>query len=155
MCFLGCVKCPSTAEPCYTAAQYILSGQGLTHTYAVVLLLASRFNIIPHYVRHYNENIHDSKVQGSWGQHGARLGPRGPRWPHVGPMNFAIWDIALCYLTTNLPRLVLLNWTSGAASSLIEYYNMTVWIWVGNYISFTIAAGLIRLHMPGVKKSRV
>ena len=34
-------------------------------------------------------------------------------------------------------------------------YNMTVWIWTGNYISFTIAAGLIRLHMPGVKKSRV
>ena len=34
------------------------------------------------------------------------------------------------------------------------YYNMTVWILAGNYISFTIA-GLIRLHMPGVKKSRV
>ena len=37
----------------------------------------------------------------------------------------------------------------------IYHYNMTVWIWAGNYISFTIAAGLIRLHMPGVKKSRV
>ena len=37
----------------------------------------------------------------------------------------------------------------------ITYYNMTVWILAGNYISFTIAAGLIRLHMPGVKKSRV
>ena len=36
-----------------------------------------------------------------------------------------------------------------------KYYNMTVWILAGNYISFTIAAGLIRLHMPGVKKSRV
>ena len=35
------------------------------------------------------------------------------------------------------------------------YYNMTVWILAGNYISFTIAAGLIRLHIPGVKKSRV
>ena len=32
---------------------------------------------------------------------------------------------------------------------------MTVWILAGNYISFTIAAGLIGLHMPGVKKSRV
>ena len=39
--------------------------------------------------------------------------------------------------------------------SLIHDYNMTVWILAGNYISFTIAAGLIRLHMPGVKKSRV
>ena len=38
---------------------------------------------------------------------------------------------------------------------LISYYNMTVWILAGNYISFNIAAGLIRLHMPGVKKSRV
>ena len=36
-----------------------------------------------------------------------------------------------------------------------DHYNMTVWILAGNYISFTIAAGLIRLHMPGVKKSRV
>ena len=34
-------------------------------------------------------------------------------------------------------------------------YNMTVRILAGNYTSFTIAAGLIRLHMPGVKKSRV
>ena len=34
-------------------------------------------------------------------------------------------------------------------------YNMTVWILAGNYIRFTIAAGLIRLHMPGVKKSCV
>ena len=33
--------------------------------------------------------------------------------------------------------------------------NMTVWILAGNYISFAITAGLIRLHMPGVKKSRV
>ena len=32
---------------------------------------------------------------------------------------------------------------------------MTEWILAGNYISFTIAAGLIRLHMPGFKKSRV
>ena len=39
--------------------------------------------------------------------------------------------------------------------SLKNHYNMTVWILAGNYISFTIAAGLIRLHMPGVKKSRV
>ena len=36
-----------------------------------------------------------------------------------------------------------------------HYHYMTVWILAGNYISFTIAAGLMRLHMPGVKKSRV
>ena len=40
-------------------------------------------------------------------------------------------------------------------SDIAHDYNMTVWIWAGNYISFTVAAGLIRLHMPGVKKSRV
>ena len=34
-------------------------------------------------------------------------------------------------------------------------YNMTVWILAGNYISFVISAGLIRLPMPGVKKARV
>ena len=32
---------------------------------------------------------------------------------------------------------------------------MTVWILAGIYISFTIAADLNRLQMPGVKKSRV
>ena len=42
----------------------------------------------------------------------------------------------------------------GEIASMLNY-NMTVWILAGNYISFTIAAGLIRLHMPGVKKSRV
>ena len=38
---------------------------------------------------------------------------------------------------------------------VMDYYNMIVWILAGNYISFTIAAGLIRLHLPGVKKSHV
>ena len=42
-----------------------------------------------------------------------------------------------------------------SAGTVMSNYNMTVWILAGNYISFTIAAGLIRLHMPGVKKSRV
>ena len=41
------------------------------------------------------------------------------------------------------------------ATVCIIYYNMTVWILAGNYISFAIAAGLIRLHMADVKKSRV
>ena len=30
------------------------------------------------------------RKQSSWGQHGAHLGPVGPRWPHFGPMNIAI-----------------------------------------------------------------
>ena len=30
------------------------------------------------------------RQQGSWCQHGAHLGPVGPRWTHVGPMNLAI-----------------------------------------------------------------
>ena len=42
-----------------------------------------------------------------------------------------------------------------ASRGLGYYYNMTVWILAGKYINFAIAAGLIRLHMPGVKKSRV
>ena len=31
------------------------------------------------------------------------------------------------------------------------YYNMTVWILARKEINFSMAAGLIRLHMPGVK----
>ena len=56
-------------------------------------------------------------------------------WCIVGYETGALWDL----------------WDG----SNTTYYNMTVWILAGNYISFTIAAGLIRLHMPGVKKSRV
>ena len=33
----------------------------------------------------------------------------------------------------------------------IDIYNMTVWILARNDINFSMAAGLIRLHMPGVK----
>ena len=40
---------------------------------------------------HAKHNIPDSKV------HGANMGPiwgrQDPGGPHVGPMNFAIWDI--------------------------------------------------------------
>ena len=47
-------------------------------------------------------------------------------------------------------------WAPSLVQLMINHnYNMTVWILAGNYISFTIAAGLIRLHMPSVKKSRV
>ena len=34
---------------------------------------------------------------------------------------------------------------------LMVYYNMTVWILARKEINFSMAAGLIRLHMPGVK----
>ena len=34
---------------------------------------------------------------------------------------------------------------------IVENYNMTVWILAGNGINFSLAAGLITLHMPGVK----
>ena len=33
----------------------------------------------------------------------------------------------------------------------VIHYNMTVWILARNDINFSMAAGLIRLHMPGVK----
>ena len=73
-------------------------------------------------------------------------------------------------LTTDTPHLALKgelwgvyceefeeNWPCYKGTTLytIDHCNITVWILAGNYISFTIAAGLIRLHMPGVKKSRV
>ena len=45
------------------------------------------------YILAITENIPDSKV------HGANMGPiwgrQDPGGPHVGPMNFAIWDVAM------------------------------------------------------------
>ena len=32
-----------------------------------------------------------------------------------------------------------------------KYHNMTVWILAGNDINFSLATGLIRLHMPSIK----
>ena len=44
--------------------------------------------------------------------------------------------------------------TSGTEAGILgmdKYYNMTVWILARKEINFSMAAGLIRLHMPGVK----
>ena len=43
----------------------------------------------------------------------------------------------------------------GGESCIVENYNMTVWILAGNYISFTIAAGLIKLHVCPVSRNLV
>ena len=63
-----------------------------------------------------------------------------------------------CLLSDNtkpLPEPMLTNHQFHVMECFKRYYNMTVWIVAGIYISFTIAAGFIVLHMPGVKKSRV
>ena len=49
--------------------------------------------------------------------------------------------------------LVSIFWTSKVAH-WSTHYNMTVQILAGNGIDFSIAVGLIRLHMPNVKKLR-
>ena len=80
------------------------------------------------------------------------------KWHHKF-VNESWWD--LWHHTWTIPGLDIpprsfgLPSRSRPRSGISLDYNMTVWIWAGNYISFTIAAGLIRLHMPGVKKSRV
>ena len=72
-----------------------------------------------------------------------------------GPIRQAYaWQIGPFWQDT----LAMIAWIikdSAVSLDMAIYYNMTVWILAGSYISFTIAAGLIRLHMPGVKKSRV
>ena len=43
------------------------------------------------------------------------------------------------------------NFFSIMARAIVSNYNMTVWILARNDINLSMAAGLIRLHMPGVK----
>ena len=50
------------------------------------------WNILQYFCRP-KINLPDSKVHGA--QHGAHLGPVGPRWAHVGPMNLAIRAVRL------------------------------------------------------------
>ena len=39
-------------------------------------------------------NVNQSRLQGTWGLHGANRGPVAPGGPHVGPMNLAIRERA-------------------------------------------------------------
>ena len=45
----------------------------------------------------------------------------------------------------------LIFFTKNGRECDVMNYNMTVWILARNDINFSMAAGLIRLHMPGVK----
>ena len=65
------------------------------------------------------------------------------------------WFVVVIYIDTGLTRTYCVKQWGVNARPCVADYIMTVWIWAGNYISFTIAADLIRLHMPGVKKSHV
>ena len=44
-------------------------------------------------------------MAGSLGQHGAHLGPAGPRGLHVGLMNLAIWIFTSVTVITHLARM--------------------------------------------------
>ena len=86
---------------------------------------------MPHLPDHERENAYDK----------LDLNDMRSAWATVPTMNKWFVDDVLITVKTS--------------AMIVTDYNMTVWILAGNYISFTIAAGLIRLHMPGVKKSRV
>ena len=49
------------------------------------------------------------------------------------------------------PAVTQRTYTSLGLNKLKSDYNMTVWVLARNDINFSMAAGLIRLHMPGVK----
>ena len=57
---------------------------------AKLQLICSGFNIITTYQLRYSYYIPENKA------HGANMGPswgrEDPGGPHVGPMNFAVWD---------------------------------------------------------------
>ena len=42
--------------------------------------------------KHEADSLSARQPWGSWGQHGAHLGPTGPRWALGGPINLAIWE---------------------------------------------------------------
>ena len=61
------------------------------------------------YHSHPKFNLHhygrDPDKKSSWGHPGAHLGPVGPRWPHIAPMNLAIRGSRLgilCHLICSL-----------------------------------------------------
>ena len=69
-----------------------------------------------------------------------------PWWRHIR-IATSFLDLAFGSLSDVKQRINIHSFCSFGTN-----HGITVWIWAGNYISFTIAVGLIRLHMPGVKK---
>ena len=61
------------------------------------------------------------------------------------------FEIVVCPSGGRFVQGKLLNYIPLFYMDIITYYNMTVWILARNDINFSMAAGLIRLHMPGVK----
>ena len=59
---------------------------------AVGIMILSHISVMIFGFQKYIEASHP-RQQSSWGQHGAHLGPVGPRGAYVGPMNLAIRDI--------------------------------------------------------------
>ena len=51
----------------------------------------------------------------------------------------------------SVPARLGLNFLCESLVGIVANYNMTVWILARKEINFPMAAGLIRLHMPGVK----
>ena len=64
---------------------------------------------------------------GSWGQHGAHLGPVGPWWAPCWPMNLAIRGLMWIFLR----KLTLLHWDQTTHCCLMMPYNDKIWINIG------------------------
>ena len=67
-------------------------------------------------------------------------------WNHVDVIS-GLW----CQRTDRSPCSPCRDHYTVTSCGRVRHYNMTVWILARNDITFSMAAGLIRLHMPGVK----
>ena len=70
----------------------------------------------------------------------AHLGPTGPRWAHVGPMNFAIWDGINLYhtyhLVTDTTNGIKTCYSSSWHYQYVVYYVWFLWIPFCEHIGF-------------------
>ena len=96
---------------------------------------------------HEKFTINTCKKQSSWGQHGAHLGPVGPRWAHVGPINLAIRAV---YITLSKANMLSRMRTKTARFLPLKaywpHYQINHYIWLHNLHTRTRSHTHSRTH---------
>ena len=97
-------------------------------------------------------NTHIPRWQGSWDQHGAHLGPTGPRWAPCWPHEHAIWLLLLvCSKSTWHTSSPTATYCIGEMVLLFEIW--LKYIDISNYVNHTTLSSAIGIFTTAVSNA--